>query len=260
MSGIISERSANRGSCAQSCRKDYHLTDAATGRELDAGYLISARDLGAGEHLAEIAAAGVGCLKVEGRKKKPEYVAVVTRSYRDWLDRIGRGEPATPTPEETQPLVQIFSRGFTGGMYGGRAGREYVTRTHPDNRGAPLGNVIGREGNDLLIAVSHPVAVGDGLGFEHPAGASLGNTGFGVTRVRTLHEGEGRVTQAVRTDVQIPDGWVVVRSSQAGLNQQARASFTKLGQNRPAARTRVDVRAAGAAGGRLTLTFTADGA
>src|SRR5688500_14967648 len=46
MSGMISERSANRGSCAQSCRKDYHLIDARSGRELDAGYLISARDLG----------------------------------------------------------------------------------------------------------------------------------------------------------------------------------------------------------------------
>ena len=259
MSGMISERSANRGACAQSCRKDYVLTDAATRAELDRGYLISAKDLGAWDHLADIAAAGIGCLKVEGRKKKPEYVATVTRGYRAFLDDLARGQWKPPPPESTQPLVQIFSRGFTGGMYGGRAGREYVTRTHPDNRGAPLGKVIGREGNDLLIAVSQPVAVGDGLGFEHPAGAALGNTGFGVTRVRTLHEGEGRVTQAVRTDVQIPDGWTVVRSSQAGLNQEARASFTKLGQHRPAARTRVDVRAAGAAGGRLTLTFTADG-
>src|SRR5215510_5094379 len=45
MSGMISERSANRGACAQSCRKDYVLTDPATGQELDRGYLISAKDL-----------------------------------------------------------------------------------------------------------------------------------------------------------------------------------------------------------------------
>src|SRR5690606_29681755 len=49
MSGMISERSANRGACAQSCRKDYVLTDVATGAELDRGYLISAKDLAAGE-------------------------------------------------------------------------------------------------------------------------------------------------------------------------------------------------------------------
>src|SRR5204863_6097079 len=54
MSGMISERSANRGSCAQSCRKDYVLTDASAGTELDRGYLISARDLAAYEHLPSI--------------------------------------------------------------------------------------------------------------------------------------------------------------------------------------------------------------
>jgi len=68
MSGMISERSANRGSCAQSCRKDYVLTDSTTRQELDRGYLISAKDLGAYDHLAEIADAGIVCLKVEGRK------------------------------------------------------------------------------------------------------------------------------------------------------------------------------------------------
>ena len=143
MSGMISERSANRGSCAQSCRKDYVLTDVQTGEELDRGYLISAKDLAAYDHLAELAEAGVGCLKVEGRKKKPEYVATVTRGYRTFLDRVSRGEPVEPAPpEEVQPLVQIFSRGFTGGMYGGRAGRSYITRTQPDNYGVVLGTVV----------------------------------------------------------------------------------------------------------------------
>src|SRR3954468_7595726 len=149
MSGMISERSANRGSCAQSCRKDYVLNDA-TGAELDRGFLISARDLGAYDHLAAIAEAGIGCLKVEGRKKKPEYVATVTKAYREWLDRLAaaKAEGAAipqwqpPTEEEVQPLVQIFSRGFTGGMYGGRAGRDYVTRSQPDNKGEPLGTVV----------------------------------------------------------------------------------------------------------------------
>src|SRR5204863_4126856 len=88
MSGLISERSANRGSCAQSCRKDYVLTDTSTRAELDRGYLISAKDLGAYDHLAAIADAGIVCLKVEGRKKRPEYVATVTKSYREFLDRV----------------------------------------------------------------------------------------------------------------------------------------------------------------------------
>src|SRR5688500_3132127 len=154
MSGMISERSANRGSCAQSCRKDYVLTDPATGVELDRGYLISAKDLGAFEHLPAIAEAGVGCLKVEGRKKKPEYVATVTRGYRQLLDRVAEGTWTPPADEDVQPLVQIFSRGFTGGMYGGRAGRGYVTRSQPDNYGSLLGTVVGRQGGELLVDVA----------------------------------------------------------------------------------------------------------
>ncbi|MEO8000026.1 MAG: peptidase U32 family protein, partial [Gemmatimonadaceae bacterium] len=92
MSGMISERSANRGSCAQSCRKDYTLRDEADGAILDEGFLISAKDLAAHDYLEQLADAGIGCLKVEGRKKKPEYVATVTHAYREWLDRLSRGE------------------------------------------------------------------------------------------------------------------------------------------------------------------------
>ena len=174
MSGMISERSANRGACAQSCRKDYVLNDKADGAELDRGYLISAKDLSAAEHLEGIADAGIECIKIEGRKKKPEYVATVTHTYRNFLDRLAEGHWAPPTEAETQPLVQIFSRGFTGGMYGGRAGRDYITRNQPDNRGAVLGTVIGTEGNELVVSVSEPIGVGDGLGFEHPEGSARG--------------------------------------------------------------------------------------
>ncbi|HTI05169.1 MAG TPA: DUF3656 domain-containing protein [Gemmatimonadales bacterium] len=255
MSGMISERSANRGSCAQSCRKDYVLADAADGAELDRGYLISARDLGAWEHLADIADAGIHTLKVEGRKKKPEYVATVTHSYRDFLDRLTEGDRRPPTPAAVQPLVQIFSRGFTGGMYGGRAGRDYVTRTQPDNRGAVLGEVIVREKNELIVSVSQPIQRGDGLGFEHPEGPSKGNRGFGVRSVRTLGQQRGKIRQAIQPAEDIPAGWTVVRSAEAALLAGARESFAAVPSKGAAERTRVDVRAAGAAGEPLTLTY-----
>jgi putative protease len=257
MSGMISERSANRGACAQSCRKDYVLTDAADGVELDHGYLISAKDLSAGEHLEGIADAGIGCIKIEGRKKKPEYVATVTHTYRHLLDRLAEGEWAPPTPVETQPLVQIFSRGFTGGMYGGRAGRDYITRNQPDNRGAELGTVVGMEGNELVVSVTEPIGVGDGLGFEHPGGAARGNTGFAVSHVRTIDTRDGRITQAIPADEQVATGWVVVRSSQASLLSEARASFSAVEKHADAPRVRLDVVVSGTAGVPLTFTCTA---
>src|SRR5712671_6681114 len=248
MSGMISERSANRGSCAQSCRKDYVLADSASGEELDRGYLISARDLGAWEHLADIADAGIHTLKVEGRKKKPEYVATVTHGYREFLDRLAAGDARPPTPAEVQPLVQIFSRGFTGGMYGGRAGRDYVTRTQPDNRGAVLGEVIAREKDELIVSVSQPIQRGDGLGFEHPDGPVKGNRGFGVRSVRTMGRQQGKVRQAIQPAEDIPAGWTVVRSAEAALLARARESYAAVPSTGKPERTRVDVAALGAAG------------
>lgn len=262
MSGMISERSANRGSCAQSCRKDYVLADAASeagaGAELDRGYLISARDLGAWEHLAELADAGIHTLKVEGRKKKPEYVATVTHEYRTFLDRLAAGDRRPPAPAEVQPLVQIFSRGFTGGMYGGRAGRDYVTRTQPDNRGAVLGDVVGREQDELIVAVSQPIQRGDGLGFEHPEGPAKGNRGFGVRSVRTIGRQHGKVRQAIKPAEDIPVGWTVVRSAEAALLSRARESFAAVPTTATPEGARVDVRAVGAAGEPLTLIWRTD--
>src|SRR5262252_7733835 len=256
MSGMISERSANRGSCAQSCRKDYVLTDAANGSELDRGYLISAKDLAAHEHLPAISDAGIVCLKVEGRKKKPEYVATVTKTYRNFLDRVERGDDTPATPEEVQPLVQIFSRGFTGGMFGGRAGRDYVTRTQPDNRGIDLGVVVGQERGELIVDVSTAIREGDGLGFE-PADHVGGPTvGFNVGAVRTLAS-RATFRQAIETRTRVGAGWRVIRTSQAELIERARKSFASLPTEIRARKTRLDVRVFGAAGTPLKAVFAA---
>jgi putative protease len=260
MSGMISERSANRGSCAQSCRKDYVLTDASTGVELDRGFLISTKDLAAAEHLAGIAEAGVSCLKVEGRKKRPEYVATVTSGYRAWLDRLGEGDLAAPAPKEMEPLVQIYSRGFTGGMYGGRAGRSYITRSHPDNRGRELGVVSRVQGRELIVSVTSPLMSGDGVGFESPESIGGASVGFTVSDVRTLGTEGELVTQAIALPprIYVGAGWRVVRSSEAALLERARASYAALPAEVRQRKTRVDVRVFGSAGAPLKAVFKAD--
>ncbi|HEX6964595.1 MAG TPA: DUF3656 domain-containing protein [Gemmatimonadaceae bacterium] len=257
MSGMISERSANRGSCAQSCRKDYTLTDVATGETLDRGYLISAKDLGAYEHLAEIAEVGVHTLKIEGRKKRPEYVATVTRSYREFLSRVEHGEPVAPSTDQTRELVQIYSRGFTGGMYGGRAGRAYITREQPDNRGVVLGEVVGYERGELIVEVAPAVRPGDGLAFEPPTPSEGTTKGFAVESVRTLQSRGNTVRQALSTRTRIPHGWRVVRTSDAALLARARESFASVSLPGKQRKTRLDVRAFGAAGSPLKLLFAA---
>ncbi|HWH53311.1 MAG TPA: DUF3656 domain-containing protein [Gemmatimonadaceae bacterium] len=261
MSGMISERSANRGSCAQSCRKDYVLTDAQSRDELDRGYLISTKDLAAYEHLPAMADLGIVCLKVEGRKKKPEYVATVTKSYRDFLERLERGDRTPPSDAEIAPLVQIYSRGFTGGMLGGRQGRGYVTRTQPDNRGVVLGEVVASERGELIVEVSEPIEVGDGLGFEAPDSVGGPTVGFTVTSARTI-AGQGMramVRQAIDTRVRVASGWRVVRSSQTALLERARASYASLPAEARAKKSRLDLRLFGAAGTPLKVIVSAGG-
>ncbi len=252
MSGMISERSANRGSCAQSCRKDYTLSDVATGETLDSGFLISAKDLGAYDSLADIADAGVGCLKIEGRKKRPEYVATVTRGYRDFLTRVSEGDRTPPAVAEVQDLVQIFSRGFTPGMYRGRAGRDYVTRDQPDNRGVVLGSVISVGDHEVIVQVSSRIEQGDGVAFEGARGTET--VGATVTSVRTLHEAPGHFRQALSLRARPSVGDVVVRSSDAALLARARESFDDV-ELAPARKSPVDVAAFGTTGSPLKLVF-----
>ena len=255
MSGMISERSANRGSCAQSCRKDYVLKDAATDEELDRGYLISTKDLAAYEHLPAIAELGIVCLKVEGRKKRPEYVATVTSGYRQFLDRLAQGLTSAPPPSEIEPLVQIYSRGFTGGMYGGRDGREYVTRNQPDNRGLVIGEVAGYERGELLVDVAASVEVGDGLAFEAPDALGGPTVGFAVTAVRQVSSLPRR-RLALRTRTTVPPGWRVLRTSQASLLARARESYAGVEGAPKQKKVRLDVRVFGSVGAHLKALFT----
>ena len=111
-SAVIGERSGNRGLCAQPCRLKY-----GWGNKAD-GYPLSLKDASMVEHLRELKKMGVACLKLEGRMKRPEYVAVVTRIYANALK-----ENREPTRQELEELEQAFSRqGFTDGYYMDRKG------------------------------------------------------------------------------------------------------------------------------------------
>ena len=113
MSALIGQRSGNRGACAQPCRLPYGVNGPCRGQ-----YPLSLKDANLSAYLQELEQMGVACLKLEGRMKRPEYVAVVTAVYRRLLDE-GRG----PTAEEARALYDAFSRsGFTDGYYRHRKG------------------------------------------------------------------------------------------------------------------------------------------
>ena len=113
-SSVVGGRSGNRGLCAQPCRLKYGWDGRA--RE----YPLSLKDLSLAGHLRELEEMGVACAKIEGRMKRPEYVAVVTAIYARAI-REGRD----PTAEELEQLRLAFSRqGFTDGYFTDRTGPE----------------------------------------------------------------------------------------------------------------------------------------
>ena len=112
MSALIGSRSGNRGMCAQPCRLPYRFDNGKTAHPL------SLKDACLASHLTELEDMGVSILKLEGRMKRPEYVAVVTGIYAALLR-----ERRPPTPEELRQLELAFSReGFTDGYWRGRPG------------------------------------------------------------------------------------------------------------------------------------------
>ena len=112
LSSLIGGRSGNRGLCAQPCRLRYGWNGKADGNPL------SLKDMSLAGHLRELRKMGVACVKLEGRMKRPEYVAIVTGIYSAAIR-----EDREPTAEEMTALADAFSRqGFTQGYYHGKPG------------------------------------------------------------------------------------------------------------------------------------------
>ncbi|HVZ65216.1 MAG TPA: DUF3656 domain-containing protein [Lacunisphaera sp.] len=171
-------RSANRGECAQACRMPYDLI--ADGRPVELGdrrYLLSPRDLAGLDVLPDLVRAGVASLKIEGRLKSPEYVANITRVYREALDRVlVEVFGASPRPEaavledlrrgSSYDLEMGFSRGLHTGWFRGIDNQELVHARFGTKRGVYLGRVTRVERDRVSVRLEGPAKPGDGIVFD----------------------------------------------------------------------------------------------
>ena len=166
-SEALGGRSANRGECAQACRMPYQIV--CDGRPVDLDniqYLLSPQDLAAYDLIPRLIELGVASLKIEGRLKSAEYVANITRHYREAIDAAWAGRPVAFTRRDVEEMQLSFSRGFSHGFLDGTNHKVLVRGDYAKKRGIPLGVVESVSSSGVRLKVSAPVKPGDGLVFD----------------------------------------------------------------------------------------------
>jgi putative protease len=232
-SEALGGRSANRGECAQACRMPYDLI--VDGEVADLGnrkYLLSPQDLAGLEVLPELVKVGVSSLKIEGRLKTPEYVANVTRVYREALDQV-MAELTThrPTVSNTQVaqehynLEMAFSRGLYTGWFRGIDNQQLVHARFGKKRGVYLGEVTHIHNEQITVRLQAPVKPGDGVVFDcgHPEAPEEGGRVYSVEK-----KGHKAVLTFGRRDLnlrRVHVGDQVWKTSDPELDRQLRQSF-----------------------------------
>src|SRR3984893_10018044 len=243
----LGQRSANRGECAQACRLPYQLL--VDGRPKDLGdkrFLLSPQDLAGIEEIPELIRLGVASFKIEGRLKSPEYVAAVTRVYRDAIDRaiasIESENDIGGAPEgDLYSLEMTFSRGLFSGWLHGVNHQRLVNGRCGKKRGAFIG-LIQKIGKDFVEVDSElEIKPGDGVVFdagddtEHEQGGRIYEVRF-----RRLHFRNGQIDfQRVKIGDRL---W---KTDDPALNRRLRQTFAR---NPEPARTPVDMEISGASG------------
>lgn len=175
LSEAISNRSANRGSCAQFCRLPYTLIDNEGKSVVQKKHLLSMKDLNLSDHLEEMIDAGVSSLKIEGRLKDLSYVKNVVTYYRQKLDEILahrkeyiRASTGKSTYTFTPNLEKSFNRGYTEYFFKGRT-PDMWSIDSPKSIGEPIGKI--KEVFDRFFTLSGTKQLnnGDGLCFLNDA-------------------------------------------------------------------------------------------
>ncbi|ADB17674.1 peptidase U32 [Pirellula staleyi DSM 6068] len=259
-------RSANRGQCAQACRLPYDLV--CDGKEVDLGdqkYLLSPQDLAAFSLIPELVEMGVASLKIEGRLKTPEYVANITRHYRQAIDQSVAGQPVDFTAQQIEEMELSFSRGFSVGWMRGCDHKMLVPATNSSKRGVFLGKIVGVRRETVVVQLASSIKRGDGVVFDcgKPVDDSQGGRVYEVFRGRESLEApvsSGQVELAfAHGSIDFESLWVgqqVWKNDDPQLTIKLRKSFESL---HPIRRMPIDIAVQATIGEPLKITVTAPG-
>lgn len=210
MSSMAGGRSGNRGRCAQPCRQEFRLGG-------ENGPLISLRDLCTLDDLPALCEAGVASLKIEGRLKSAEYVAVVTSVYRRALDQIAKGEFRPGDYKEKEKLMQIFNRGgFTRGHAFDAEDADMITPDRVSHEGLPIGEILSVRRDFASMRVDRDLHNGDSLQLRGQKDEDMRYSGPEVPAGQTA-------TLRLRPGLHVTPGTPVARLTDAVQVEEARA-------------------------------------
>ncbi len=232
MSSLIGGRSGNRGRCAQPCRMKYSLVDnkgKPITTEKIGEYLLSPKDLKMIDYLPDLITAGIASLKVEGRMKRPEYVATVIRNYRQMIDNYYDQQRSFKVPKIVhKELEQIFNRGFTTGYFYGHQYKDLMSYERPNNRGLFLGSITKVFHQSIKIKLAEPLSLGDGYEVWVTKGGRLGGE---VKEIKYQGQKVPRAEIGQEVEIKIGPGRPqvgdkVYKTNDALLMQKVKESFT----------------------------------
>lgn len=253
LSSLIGGRSANRGACAQPCRLTYELEDAAgKAADVPGAHLLSPKDLAGITQLPALARAGVASLKIEGRMKSPEYVALVTGVYRAALDRALADAGGYEVRDgELAVLNEAFSRGFTEGYLVGERGNEMMSYRRPNNRGVPVGRLAAVSGDRATIALDSPLDSQDTIEIWTSSGRFAQRVGPLVVSGTEHPVAPAGSRSEFRIDGAASAGDRVFRVNNAALSRAAQRTFSDAAGSAP---IELDIAVRLVAGEALTVT------
>lgn len=165
LSSLIGGRSGNRGQCAQPCRLPYTVDG-------EKGYLLSLKDICTLDIIPDLIEAGIDSFKIEGRMKRPEYVAGVTSIYRKYVDLYLKNpqKPYFVDDKDKEMLMDLFNRGgFHTGYYKQKNGRNMITIQKPNHIGVKVGDVLSQKGREVQMRALTDIAAGDLIEFKNEA-------------------------------------------------------------------------------------------
>lgn len=205
MSSFIGKRSGNKGACAQPCRLSYDLYENNKCLDKKIPFILSPKDLMSVNHVGELIEAGVTSFKIEGRMKRPEYVASVVKAYRKAIDAY-INHKKVHLDEDIYNMKSMFNRDYTKGFL--FLDKHVLTGDYSGNKGIIVGTVksYNKKNKRVIVELSDDLMQGDSIVFENIDKGRPVNKMYYKNRL--VSKGEKGQLIEIEFDYKVHDGYV----------------------------------------------------